>query len=606
MPRKVWYQWPSAEREAEIFDSYDRDGSGTIDFKEFVDGVMNSRSEHNMLKDTVDHFAFRSKEREQMERRVRQLQREQWSTLTVNVEKLLMEKLQEKTTGGPYAILRTFRKFDTTGGDNLIDFCEFKECMRKMGILGVSEEDLRKLFNKYDADGSGAINLSEFASGVMKSFASQNSVNMKKGNLEKMMVARKVAESRRQKAMSRYMSNTLRVDVEKVLLEKIEQKMEGGPGGLRRAFRKFDVGVDRDGFISLPEFAAALQHFGLHELPERDVKELFDKYDTSGDGLLNFNEFVEGVMQSSQPLYYDFSDDEDEDADSKGPEEWSRAATPTTPTIEAGDTPEKKRVHRVAPLSKEEIDRVSAREVVDAAYAEAVATVHTSPSGKAFPASWGAPPDIQTKDVRRLPGGYGQGSRTLASWIRYNIDRDAARKAHSGSHTAPNGKKFPQHWGAPPSRQTRDLHRLPGGYGKGSRTLRSWIAYKMEADAAEKLSKASSKNPCKPSARRSPRDLLRMAKAKQARLERERRERVRQRREESRWKWRPRSASSRMSGSPTATLKRSRARKEPKLSPSIYSGPRVMSHSASADGLSSSLKERSRPHSAASHRPRWY
>ena len=117
-------------------------------------------------------------------------------------------------------------------------FASSKRCMRKMGILGVSEEDLRKLFNKYDTDGSGAINLSEFASGVMKSFASQNSVNMKKGNLEKMMVARKVAESRRQKAMSRYMSNTLRVDVEKVLLEKIEQKMEGGPGGLRRAFRK--------------------------------------------------------------------------------------------------------------------------------------------------------------------------------------------------------------------------------------------------------------------------------------------------------------------------------------------------------------------------------
>ena len=54
----------SAKRK--LFDSYDRDGSGTIDFKEFVDGVMNSRSEHNMLKDTVDHFAFRSKEREQM------------------------------------------------------------------------------------------------------------------------------------------------------------------------------------------------------------------------------------------------------------------------------------------------------------------------------------------------------------------------------------------------------------------------------------------------------------------------------------------------------------------------------------------------------------
>ena len=181
---------------------------------------------------------------------------------------------------------------------------------------------------------------------------------------------------------------------------------------------------------------------------ERDVKELFDKYDTSGDGLLNFNEFVEGVMQSSQPLYYDFSDDEDEDADSKGPEEWSRAATPTTPTIEAGDTPEKKRVHRVAPLSKEEIDRVSAREVVDAAYAEAVATVHTSPSGKAFPASWGAPPDIQTKDVRRLPGGYGQGSRTLASWIGTTSTATQRERRIVDLTLHPTGR-VPQHWGVP-------------------------------------------------------------------------------------------------------------------------------------------------------------
>lgn len=42
-----------------------------------------------------------------------------------------------------------------------------------------------------------------------------------------------------------------------------------------------------------------------------------------------------------------------------------------------------------------------------------------------FPAHWGTPPRVQTMDYRPLPGGYGHGSSTLASWIQQNLDRDA-------------------------------------------------------------------------------------------------------------------------------------------------------------------------------------
>ena len=34
-------------------------------------------------------------------------------------------------------------------------------------------------------------------------------------------------------------------------------------------------------------------------------------------------------------------------------------------------------------------------------------------------------------------------------------------------HRAPNGKAFPENWGSPPLRPTRDLRVLPGGYGRG-------------------------------------------------------------------------------------------------------------------------------------------
>ena len=44
---------------------------------------------------------------------------------------------------------------------------------------------------------------------------------------------------------------------------------------------------------------------------------------------------------------------------------------------------------------------------------------------KAFPKHWGAPPRLQTKDLRPLPGGYGRGSSTLAGWIQKNLDLDA-------------------------------------------------------------------------------------------------------------------------------------------------------------------------------------
>lgn len=44
---------------------------------------------------------------------------------------------------------------------------------------------------------------------------------------------------------------------------------------------------------------------------------------------------------------------------------------------------------------------------------------------KPFPAHWGEPPGIQTRDYRPLPDGYGFGSSTLANWIQGNLAKDA-------------------------------------------------------------------------------------------------------------------------------------------------------------------------------------
>lgn len=55
-----------------------------------------------------------------------------------------------------------------------------------------------------------------------------------------------------------------------------------------------------------------------------------------------------------------------------------------------------------------------------------IAMTTLAEKAKPFPAHWGEPPKIQTRDYRELPGGYGHGSSTLAKWIEANLAKDAA------------------------------------------------------------------------------------------------------------------------------------------------------------------------------------
>jgi hypothetical protein len=98
---------------------------------------------------------------------------------------------------------------------------------------------------------------------------------------------------------------------------------------------------------------------------------------------------------------------------------------------------------------------------------------------KPFPRHWGAPPQIQTMDHIPLPDGYGMGSSTLANWIKRNQERDARMP-----NEVPKLKQYPAHWGEPPRIQTRDLRPLPGGYGRGSSTLARWIQQNLDRDKA--------------------------------------------------------------------------------------------------------------------------
>ena len=99
----------------------------------------------------------------------KQAGRNKTSTFSVDVEQLLLEKIEQRTKGGPYNLFRAFRKFDTSGDNQAsIDYNEFRTCLLKFGMDGVADEDMLKLFNKYDVDGGGAISFDEFVQMMKK------------------------------------------------------------------------------------------------------------------------------------------------------------------------------------------------------------------------------------------------------------------------------------------------------------------------------------------------------------------------------------------------------------------------------------------------------
>ncbi|KAG8460787.1 hypothetical protein KFE25_010842 [Diacronema lutheri] len=88
-----------------------------------------------------------------------------------------------------------------------------------------------------------------------------------------------------------------------------------------------------------------------------------------------------------------------------------------------------------------------------------------------FPPSWGVPPEMQTRDYRTLPGGYGHGSGTLAKWIVTKMDEDSQNGCCN----------FPPAWGEPPTEQkSADSEQLPLGYGTGPAPLAAWIRAKAK------------------------------------------------------------------------------------------------------------------------------
>jgi len=192
------------------------------------------------------------------------------------IEKSIREKLNQRTTSGPFQLRKTFKYFDRDGSGD-IDFSEMRYAFK---IMGFSFTDLQvlALFARYDGDGEGSIDYQEFIDNLMeKDFTGVNANNQ----------------------LSKKLLSMLNLDADESKEEKIDdcdsdfdevEQIEYEVKEVKSVFSMLDQ--DASGFIDIQELRLLLLALGK-DLSDEELDVIMEKYDDSGDSQLAFGEFLD-------------------------------------------------------------------------------------------------------------------------------------------------------------------------------------------------------------------------------------------------------------------------------------------------------------------------
>jgi Ca2+-binding EF-hand superfamily protein len=214
-----------------------------------------------------------------------------------DAEKILAEKLYGKFTH----VQRAFRMFDEDKSGSL-DHEEFRMALRAMGVT-LSERDFQTLVMQYDKSGDGSISYDEFNARVGP-LIHPEAVN--RNTLFNAMEAHAGAQSGlhydpsaklglnardadgnplSQSARARLIAPRLGITEGEAV---IARELNGRFSEVQKAFRTFDA--DKSGALSPAEFSRALESMGVR-LSHHALMTMLEKYDTSGDGVISYDEF---------------------------------------------------------------------------------------------------------------------------------------------------------------------------------------------------------------------------------------------------------------------------------------------------------------------------
>jgi len=186
------------------------------------------------------------------------------------IERRIQDKICERTANATVEKQNAFKRFGCPSRG--INKMHFKKQLEKFGLL-LTDEEITKLYNRYDTDGSGDLTFQEFMQGLMpQDYGAKGQSNAYSFNCPQKNYCEVKNTTPRRKPLTV-------AEMEKMLQEKLRSRTSNPNVEIQDTYKLF--GRPKGG-ITLSIFIDNLNKFGM-DLTNEEANLLFNKYDNDGN-----------------------------------------------------------------------------------------------------------------------------------------------------------------------------------------------------------------------------------------------------------------------------------------------------------------------------------